>query len=116
MRRVSGIALALLLLTVSAASSAATVATIATRSPLADHEEASVTAALREAVQTAVVGAAAMGLRWFQIRHALVLDDAVTVEIVATDENPTSPDTANSGPGPERGSGVEGPAPAEGQF
>ncbi|MBP1774068.1 MAG: hypothetical protein H6Q86_74 [candidate division NC10 bacterium] len=115
MRRFHGFALALLLILVSAAPTAATVATIATTTPLENHEEQSVNAAVQAALKMAVAGAAAMGLRWFQISHALVLDDAVAVQIVATDEDPEA-DTGEAAPGPESGAGADGRAPAEGKI
>ena len=115
MRRFHGFALALLLILVSAAPTAATVATIATTTPLENHEEQSVNAAVQAALKMAVAGAAAMGLRWFQISQALVLDDAVTVQIVATDENP-APDTGENGPDSESRSGANAPESTEGNI
>jgi len=115
MCRVRWFALALLLILVSAAPSAATVATIATKTPLENHEEPSVNAALQTALKTAVAGAAAMGLRWFQVSQALVLDDAVAVEIVATDES-LPPDTGEEAPDPESGADTDGPAHSDRQI
>ena len=115
MRRFHGFALALLLILVSAAPTAATVATIATTTPLENHEEQSVNAAVQAALKMAVAGAAAMGLRWFQISHALVLDDAVAVQILATDEN-LEPGTGEEAPDPDNGSDADGRAPAEGKI
>lgn len=87
MRRFTWFTLALLLIVGAAAPSHAMVATIATTTPLEDHQEQSVNAALRAAVRTVVAGAAAMGLPWVQISRVLVLDDSVAVQILATDEN-----------------------------
>jgi hypothetical protein len=115
MRRFRWLALALLLIVVPAAPSAATVATIVMTAPLEDHDEQSVTAALRAAVQAAVAGAAAMGLPWVQISQALVLDDAVAVQIVATDED-LEPDTGEDAPDPESGADADGREPAEGKI
>jgi len=112
MRRVRRFALGLLLILVSAAPSAATVATIATTTPLENHADQAVNAALRAALKKAVAGAAAIGLRWFRISQALVLDDAVTVQIVATDENP-APDTGEKGPDSEGRSGANAPESTE---
>jgi hypothetical protein len=112
MRRFRWLALGLLLAVVPAAPSAATVATIATTAPLEDHQEQSVNAALRAALKAAFTGAAAMGLPWVQISRALVLDDAVAVQILATDENP-EPGTGEEGPDPDSGSGADAPGPTE---
>ena len=76
---------ALLLVLGMASPGLARVAAIETTAPLSDHAEQSVRAALEEAVNTAVKGAVAMGLRWFKISKALVLEDLVTVQILATD-------------------------------
>ena len=109
MRRFQWFALGLLLSAGPAAPSDATVATIATTTPLEDHQEQSVNAALLAAVQTAVAGAAAMGLPWVQISRALVLDDAVAVQILATDEDPEL-DTGEDAPDPESRSEADGPS------
>jgi hypothetical protein len=76
---------ALLLVLGMASPGLARVAAIETTAPLSDHAEQSVRAALEEAVNTAVKGAVAMGLRWFKISKALVLEDLVAVQILATD-------------------------------
>ena len=109
MRRFTWFTFALLLIVGAAAPSDATVATIATTAPLEDHEEQSVNAALRTAVQAAMAGAAAMGLPWVQISRALVLDDAVAVQILATDEDPEL-DTGEDAPDPESRSEADGPS------
>jgi len=108
MRRFTWFTFALLLIVGAAAPSDATVATIATTAPLEDHEEQSVNAALRTAVQAAMAGAA-MGLPWVQISRALVLDDAVAVQILATDEDPEL-DTGEDAPDPESRSEADGPS------
>jgi hypothetical protein len=79
-------AVAALLLVLGAASPGlARIASIETTAPLSNHAEQTVKAALEEAVNTAVKGAVAMGLRWFKISKALVLEDLVAVQILATD-------------------------------
>lgn len=88
MRRFSWVVLGLAVVLATASPSAATVATIATTAPLQDHEEQSVNAALQTALKAAVTGAMAMGLPWVQMSHALVLEDAVAVQILATDTDP----------------------------
>ncbi len=99
MRRFLSISLASMLILATASPSAARTATIQTTAPLRDHEEQSVKGAIQEAVHSAVTGALAMGLRWVQVRRAIVLEDAVAVQILATDTEPKA------------GTGDEAPAP-----
>jgi len=68
--------------------SRARIAVIETTAPLQDRSEQSIETALTEALETALRGATAMGLPWFQIRQALVLAGMVTVQIFATDTEP----------------------------
>ena len=110
MRRFSCLVLGLVVFFATVSPGAATVATIATTAPLEDHQEQSV--ALRAALKAAVAGAQAMGLAWIQISRALVLDDAVAVQILATDEDP-GPNTEDEAPAPDRGSDADAGAPAE---
>ena len=99
---------ALLLVLWAASPGLARVATIETTAPLQDHAELSVKAAIKEAVDTAVKGAVAMGLHWVQISKAFVLEDAVAVRILATDTAPEAgmeeaPDTdADPGAGSDQ--------------
>ncbi len=90
MRRSSRVALTLALVLATATPSLATVAAIATTAPLQNHSEESVKSALLAAVEAAVTGAAAMGLPWVQISKTLILEDAVAVQILATDTDPRS--------------------------
>jgi len=76
----------------------ARVAAIETSAPLADHSEEAIHSALTEAVVNAVRGAMAMGLTWVRLRNATVLDDTVTVLIVATDTEPEEAESAESEP------------------
>ncbi len=115
MRRFSWLGLAALLIVAPASPSAATVAAIATTAPLEDHQDQSVNAAFRAALKAAVVGATAMGLPWVRISRAIVLDDAVAVQILATDEN-LEPGTGEEAPDPDNGSDADGPEPAEGKI
>ncbi len=105
MRRFSWVVLGLAVILATASPSAATVATIATTAPLQDHEEQSVNAALQTALKAAVTGAMAMGLRWVRMSHALVLEDAVAVQIVATDTDP------DAGTGQDQGGPDADPGP-----
>jgi hypothetical protein len=112
MRRMSWLPLGLLAIAVLASPSAATVATIATTTPLEDHQEQSVNTALRTALKAAVAGATAMGLPWVRISRAIVLEDAVAIQIFATDENP-EPGTEEETPDPDSGSGADVLEPTE---
>ena len=90
MRTLTCLVAALLLVTCAVSSGLAKVATIQTTAPLQDHAEPSVKAAFKEAVEAALKGAVAMGLHWVQISKAFVLEDAVAVQLLATDTAPQS--------------------------
>ena len=115
MRRFSWLGLAVPLIVAPASPSAATVATIATTAPLEDHRDQSVNAAFRAALKAAVAGATAMGLPWVRISRAFVLDDAVAVQILATDEN-LEPGTGEEAPDSDNESDADVPAPTEGKI
>ncbi len=83
----------LLALALALASPAlARTAAIETTAPLADHSEASIEAAVNEAVAIAIRGALAMGFQWVQLHQAAVLDDAVSIRILAGDAEEPAPD------------------------
>jgi hypothetical protein len=114
MHRIGWLVLGLAVVLATASPGDATVATIATTAPLQDHEEQSVNAALQTALKAAVTGAMAMGLSWVRMSHAFVLENAVAVQILATDTDPdagTGPDgwEPNTEPGP----GADDPPKAE---
>jgi hypothetical protein len=88
MGRFSGLVLGLVLIVAAASPSAAKVVAIETSARVQDHAEESVRAALAEAVEAAVAGAVAMGLPWVRMSYALLVGDAVTVGILATDADP----------------------------
>ena len=88
MRVFSCLALALLLGLSVASSAVAKVAIIQTTAPLQDHAQPSIEAAFKEAMQTAMRGALAMGCSWVTLSKALVLENMVTVQILATDTKP----------------------------
>ena len=90
MGRFCWLVLGLVLVLAPASPSVAKVVAIETTSPLEDHAEESVRVALEAAVKEAVTGAMAMGLPWVRMSRALVLENAVVVQILATD---TDPDT-----------------------
>jgi hypothetical protein len=76
-------------------------ASIQTTAPLQDHAEQSIQAALKEAAETAVKGAAAMGLSWVRLVGTAVLDDMVAVQILASDTKPEGERTEPEGEGTE---------------
>ena len=67
-------------------SAHATVVKIETAAPLADQSEQSVDAAFRQAVETCIRGAAAMGLRTLVLDQVAVVSNHVVVRILATDD------------------------------
>jgi hypothetical protein len=89
----------------------ARVAAIETTAPLADHSEEGIKAAIKQAVVTAVRGAVAMGFQWVQVRQAVVFTDLVSVQILASDQQPdgeeewAAPD--DEGPETTRPAGIE---------
>ncbi len=103
MHRLISLSLASFLIIATATPSAARMASIQTTAPLRDHEEQSVKSAVKEAVKSALTGAMAMGLPWVQIRRAVVLEDAVAVQILATDTDPEAA-TEQQAPEPDKGS------------
>jgi hypothetical protein len=102
LRFISRSLLSMLIIT-AASPSEAKMATIQTSAPLQDHGEQAVKRAIQEAVKSAVMGAVAMGLPWVRVSRAVVLEDAVAVQIMATDTDPES-GTGEEAPGPDNGS------------
>ncbi len=88
MRPLSWLVLPLLLVLSVASPVLAREATIETTAPLQDHADQSIKTALKDAVETAMKGALAMGFSWVQISQALVLEDMVTVQLFASDTEP----------------------------
>jgi len=88
MRLLSQLAITFLLVLSLASPSLARVAAIQATAPLKDHSEQSVTTAVKEAVETAVRVAVAMGLPWVKVHRALLGEDAVSVEVLATEMDP----------------------------
>jgi hypothetical protein len=88
MRAFSYLALALLLVLSVVPSAVGGMAMIQTMAPLQDHAKQSIEAAFKEAMQTALKGALAMGFSWVKLSKALVLENMVTVQILATDTRP----------------------------
>ena len=85
MRGVRAWAVAMGLIGVTASPALAGMAAIETTAPLKDESEASVKAAVNQAVEQAMQGAKAMGLPKIELRGARVVPGAVTVLIIAKD-------------------------------
>ena len=102
MRRTGVVVFALVLVLSVALPAWAQVAAIETTATLADHSERATEAAFRQAVESAVRGAAAMGLPWVELRHARVLSDRVSILLLASDVEPDDEDDAPDA-GPEAG-------------
>lgn len=87
MRCTSRLALALGLLMLAVAPAlAGGMAAIETSAPLRDHSEESIATAFQSAIETALRGAAAMGLPAVHLLRAFVLDDRVSIQVLATPE------------------------------
>lgn len=100
MRRFISLSLLSMLIIATASPSEAKMATIQTTAPLRDHGEQAVKSAVQEALKSAVIGAVAMGFPWVQFSRATVLEDAVAVQILATDTDPEA-GTGEEAPGPD---------------
>ena len=99
------IAVAVVLLTLSTVAPAqAQGAAIETTAPLADKSEASINAALDSALESAVRGAAAMGLTRVEILSVYVGDTFVAVQVIAAAQPSDSDTEGTSGraPSPHR--------------
>jgi hypothetical protein len=70
----------------TAVPASATIVKLETAVALTDRSESAVDAAIRQAVETAVRGVAAMGLSTMRFNQAVVLPDRVVVSLLATDE------------------------------
>ncbi len=84
----------------------AQVAAIEATAPLPDYSERSIMRAMLEAVETAVQRALTLGFSWAALSRTLVLEDRVTVQILATDADPDGEGEAEAAPG-----GAPGPGP-----
>jgi len=88
MRTVRGSVLAMLLALWAAAPAAAFTTRIEATAPLPDRSQAAIEAALMEAMAAAARSALAMGFPWVSIERTRVLEDRVSVELLATDTDP----------------------------
>ena len=94
MRILGSFMLALLLALATALPASARVVLLQTSATLEDHSEWAIERALRDALEVAMSGALAMGLSSMRVDRARVLDDAVVIWVVATDEEVDEPDDA----------------------
>ena len=92
MRTLVWLTAASLTLCVAVSPVSARVVRMETKVALEDHSEPSIRQALREAFQTAVRGAIAMGFSRVLVDGARVLPDAVVLAMVATDEDDDADD------------------------
>jgi len=92
MRTLVWLTAASLTLCVAVSPVSARVVRMETKVALEDHSEPSIRQALREAFQTAVRGAIAMGFSRVWVDGARVLPDAVVLAMVATDEDDDADD------------------------
>jgi hypothetical protein len=58
---------------------------------LSDHSPEALERAIKEALDTTVQGATAMGFSWVRLDSARVLEDTVIVRMVASDDDPRTP-------------------------
>ncbi len=98
--------LAVVLVLAFATPCPAQVAVIEATAPLPDRSEGSIMTAIAAAVAAAAEQALALGLPWAAISQARVLEDRVTVEILATDTDPAAEGEMERAPG-----GTPGPGP-----
>ncbi len=101
MRTLNSLVLAFFLVLCVGSPALARMASIQTTAPLQDHAEQSIQAAIKEAVETAVRGAAAMGMSWVRLGRAMVLEDMVAVQIIASDSKPEGEPPASEDQGTE---------------
>ena len=88
MATIARVAVAVLLTLVVSAPAGATTVRIETAAPLTDQSDQSLDAALKQAMEKSVRGAAAMGLSMVWFDQAFVFQGRVVVRMLATDEVP----------------------------
>jgi len=108
MRTLAQVAVAGLLTLVVAAPAGATMVRIETAATLSDQSDTSLDAALKQAVEKSIRGAAAMGLSFVWLDQAFVFRGRVVVRMLATDEDPEDEDDTGIG---ESAPGVIVPQP-----
>ena len=115
MRGARAWAVAMGLIGVTASPALAGMAAIETTAPLMHESEASVKAAVSQAVEQAMQGAKAMGLPKIELRGARVVPGAVTVLIIAkdVDVDPLEEMLGTQYDAEEGDGATESPAPSE---
>ena len=99
MRKFVPLALALLLMSTMAPPAWARVVVIEATVPLADDSEEALRSAVKKAIENAVRGAAALGLRSVWVNGARVFSNALMLRLIATDDDPgdTDPEDLEAG-------------------
>jgi hypothetical protein len=92
MRKFVPLALALLLMSAMVSPAWARVVVIEATVPLADESEETLRSAVKKAIENAVRGAAALGLRSLQVNGARVFSNALVLRLIATDGDPADTD------------------------
>jgi hypothetical protein len=92
MRKFVPLALALLLMSAMVSPAWARVVVIEATVPLADESEETLRSAVKKAIENAVRGAAALGLRSLQVNGARVFSNALVLRLIATDDDPADTD------------------------
>jgi len=92
MRKFVPLALTLVLLLAMVPPAWARVVVIEATVPLADDSEETLKSAVKKAIENAVRGAAALGLRSLQVNGAQVFSNALVLRLIGTDEDPDDAD------------------------
>ncbi len=92
MRKFVPLALTLLLMSAVVPTAWARVVVIEATVPLADESEETLRSAVKKAIENAVRGAAALGLRSLQVNGARVFSNALVLRLIATDDDPADTD------------------------
>jgi len=92
MRKFVPLALALVLLLAMVPPAWARVVVIEATVPLADNSEETLKSAVRKAIENAVLGAAALGLRSLQVNGAQVFSNALVLRLIGSDDDPDDAD------------------------
>jgi hypothetical protein len=87
MKRKTALLAGLMLVMALTAPAWARTVKIETAVPLSDHSPETLERAIREALDTTVQGATAMGFSWIRLDGARVLENSVVVRMVATDDD-----------------------------
>ena len=92
MRHLVLLALVLLLMSATVPPAWARTVVIESTVPLADNSEETLRSAVKKAIENAVRGAAALGLRAISVNGAQVFSNALMLRLLATDDDPADDD------------------------